>query len=71
MISTTVTVVIACTMYNYIESNCMPPEMWSMPVMTCELVDAPDPYRGCVASAYQASRMGEDLEANLKVCDEL
>lgn len=28
-------------------------------------------YRGCVASAYQATKNGEDLEANLKVCEQL
>lgn len=37
MITTTVTVVIACTMHNYIESKCVPPEMWDMPVEVCEL----------------------------------
>ena len=31
-----------------------------------------DEHRGCVASAYQATRYsGSTLEANLKVCNEL
>lgn len=30
-----------------------------------------DQQRGCVASAYQATRYGHDLEANLKECNEL
>jgi hypothetical protein len=38
-----------------------------------EVYDGPDYYRGCVASAHQATAHGfeTDLEANLAVCDKL
>lgn len=32
---------------------------------------AVEPHRGCVASAYQATKHGHDLEANLAACDQL
>ena len=45
----------------------------SMHVPAEEIVyDGPDYHRGCIASAYQATRYsGSTLEANLKYCDEL
>lgn len=72
MSTITVTVIVVCTMQNYIRSGCVPPELWTMPVETCEM-DAPavNEYRGCVASAYQAARNGENLETNLTVCNSL
>ena len=35
MLTTTVTVIIVCTINNFIQSNCVPPEMWQMPVDIC------------------------------------
>lgn len=47
---------------------------WAMPSII-EYLNRHEPEsdakRGCVASAYQATKNGEDLEANLKVCNEL
>lgn len=37
--TTTVTVIVLCTLANYIESNCVPPELWEMPVEQCLLTD--------------------------------
>lgn len=39
MISTTVTVVILCTIYNYINSNCVPSELLDQKVEVCLLED--------------------------------
>jgi len=33
----TVTLVVLCTLHNYMISNCVPPELLPMEVMMCEL----------------------------------
>jgi hypothetical protein len=37
MTSVTVSVVVLCTLNNYIISKCIPDELLDMPVITCEL----------------------------------
>ena len=32
----TLTAIVACTLMNYQQSHCVPPELWTMEVVVCE-----------------------------------